>query len=204
MSNQEMNDSDIADQLRLAYRCLRFMRNTKWWWCEFLFVWEMSLVNAYLAIKKYYRAMGFTPKWKHWDFQEKIVWALLDVNGPPRRENKTPEKQRKRAGVRGARKPPLSEKSMGPAGRHSVRLDGSKTHFPVAVPADKKRTTGCHLHRLASKMINGTTNNTKGMQDNVWECLDCDARLCLKCWDAFHSTAEFGTEDYCKVLGKGN
>ena len=45
--NQEMNDNDIADQLRLVYRCLRFMRNTKWWWCEFLFIWETTLVNAY-------------------------------------------------------------------------------------------------------------------------------------------------------------
>ena len=76
--NHEMNDNDIADQLRLVYRCLRFMRNTKWWWCEFLFVSETSLVNAYLVMKKYYRAMGFTPKWKHWDLQEQIAWALLD------------------------------------------------------------------------------------------------------------------------------
>jgi len=50
--NNEMNDNDIADQLRLVYRVMRFMRNTKWWWCEFLFVWEVSLVNAYLSMKK--------------------------------------------------------------------------------------------------------------------------------------------------------
>ena len=49
--NQKMNDCDIADQLRLIYRCLRFMRKTKWWWAEFLWVWETALVNAYLSMK---------------------------------------------------------------------------------------------------------------------------------------------------------
>ena len=45
--NFEMNDNDIADQYRLVYRCLRFQRNTKWWWAEFLYLWETSIVNAY-------------------------------------------------------------------------------------------------------------------------------------------------------------
>ena len=36
--NHEMNDNDIADQLRLVYRALCFMRNNKWWWAEFLYV----------------------------------------------------------------------------------------------------------------------------------------------------------------------
>ena len=93
---------------------------------------------------------------------------------------------------------------MGPAGRHGIRLDRSKTHFPVPVPTDKKRTAGCQLHRLASKKMYGTTNNDVGVRDNVYECVDCDARLCLKCWDSFHSTEVFGIEDYCKVLDMGN
>jgi hypothetical protein len=29
--NYEMNDNDIADQLRLVYRIMRFQRSNKWW-----------------------------------------------------------------------------------------------------------------------------------------------------------------------------
>ena len=34
--NYKMNDNDIADQLRLIYRFMRFQRNNKWWWALFL------------------------------------------------------------------------------------------------------------------------------------------------------------------------
>ena len=30
--NYEMNDNDVADQLRLIYQIMRFQRNNKWWW----------------------------------------------------------------------------------------------------------------------------------------------------------------------------
>ena len=75
--NQEMNDNDIADQLRLIYRCLRFQRNTKWWWAEFLYIWETSLVNVYLLMKRYCKTKGVIPRWTHWEFQESVAWVLL-------------------------------------------------------------------------------------------------------------------------------
>ena len=34
--NFEMNDNDLADQLRLVYRMQRFHRNQKWWWALWL------------------------------------------------------------------------------------------------------------------------------------------------------------------------
>jgi hypothetical protein len=129
--NQEMNDNDIADQLRLIYRCLRFMRNTKWWWAEFLFVWETSLVNAYLLMKNYHLAMGFKPKWTHWEFQEEIAWALLDPDGPPMRENKSrpvfPMYQRvvnqRPDGEKRAR---MTKNSLDQGGAYGKRLDQSR------------------------------------------------------------------------------
>ena len=30
--NYEMNDNDVADQLRLVYRIMHLQRNNKWWW----------------------------------------------------------------------------------------------------------------------------------------------------------------------------
>jgi hypothetical protein len=47
LSNQynfEMNNNDIADQLRLVYRIMRFQRNSKWWWAHFLWGYEVSMV----------------------------------------------------------------------------------------------------------------------------------------------------------------
>jgi hypothetical protein len=35
-NNFQMNDNDMADQLRLVYRIMRFQRNNKWWWTLFL------------------------------------------------------------------------------------------------------------------------------------------------------------------------
>ena len=40
----EMNDNDIADQLRFVYRIMCFRRNTKWWWALFLWGYEVSMV----------------------------------------------------------------------------------------------------------------------------------------------------------------
>ena len=58
------------------------------------------------------------------------------------------------------------------------------------------------MHRLANKVINGVYNNTKGSRDNVWECVDCDVRLCLSCWGDFHIQEEFGKTDYQNILRK--
>ena len=65
------------------------MRKTKWWLAEFLFVWETSIINAYLLMKNFHLAMGLKPKWTHWEFHEEIAWALLDQNGPPMRKTPT-------------------------------------------------------------------------------------------------------------------
>jgi hypothetical protein len=39
--NFQMNDSDIADQLRLDHRIMCFQRNNKWWWALFLWGYEV-------------------------------------------------------------------------------------------------------------------------------------------------------------------
>lgn len=42
--NYEMNDNDIADQLRLQYRMQRLQRNQKWWWALWLWGVEVTLI----------------------------------------------------------------------------------------------------------------------------------------------------------------
>ena len=179
--NQEMNDNDIADQLRLIYRCLRFMRNSKWWWAEFLFVWEVSMVNAYLLMKRFYLANGLTPKWTHWELQESIAWGLLDPKGPPIKERSRPTEIRPRRDVSGQKRKRMTQKSVGAGGSYGRRLDRSLPHLPTPVPAHKKKTTICQLHRLAGSVINMDNKIPDGARKDVMICNDCNAAICIKC-----------------------
>ena len=180
--NQEMNDCDIADQLRLVYRCLRFLRNSKWWWAEFLWVWETAIVNAYLSMKTYYIAMGVKPRWTHWEFQEKIAWALLDPNGPPTRREKSPTKAPRPTPLPKEKKKHMTMKSLGPAGVYGVRLDMGRHHTPQAVPDHQKKTAVCQLHRLVNKLVNEKTEIPAGTRNGVMICGGCNAAVCLQCW----------------------
>ena len=207
--NHEMNDNDIADQYRLVYRCLRFMRNNKWWWAEFLYIWETTMVNSYIAMKQYYHAMGVTPRWTHWEFQESIAWALLDPGGPPQRKETSPEKAVKTQKPRephgvahGEKRRRLTENTLKPGALHGIRLDRSYYHFPSAVAPDKKKTTVCQMHRLANKVMNDSNNIPPGSRKNVMVCEDCGAALCLRCWRDFHTKEVFEIDDYCKIVSE--
>ena len=151
--NQEMNNNDIADQLRLIHRCLRFQRNTKWCWAEFLYVWEVSIVNSYLLMKRYYGAKGLKPRWTHWEFQENISWALLDPNNcwltkdqdksPSKmvRPSRSPEKT-------GGQLPKFTAKSLAEGGALGMRLNQVYEHhiLPLMVEQKKNKSTVCQLY----------------------------------------------------------
>ncbi len=77
--NQQMNSTDIANQLRGLYHPDHWFQNRKWWWA--IFVWAIGVagVSAY----KIYNAMydktkkdndGQLPlKWMHMQFLEELV-----------------------------------------------------------------------------------------------------------------------------------
>ena len=161
--------------------------------------------NVYLLMKKYYLAMGFAPKWAHWQFLEEIAWALLDPDGPPKRgdksQNKVPWRQR---GPTGKKRKQMTVKSIGAGGAYSRRLDPNFNHFPAPVPADKKKTTVCQLHRLAGAAINKDHKIPDGARKDVMICKDCDAALCLQCWGVFHSQDSFEKRDFCRILKENN
>ena len=56
--NINMNNVDIADQLRGSYRPDRWMRKHKWWWLMFFWVHGTLLVNAYVAYKRHMEMEG--------------------------------------------------------------------------------------------------------------------------------------------------
>ena len=68
--NFEMNDNDIADQLRLVYRLQRMHRNQKWWWALWMWAMEVSLVNAYMMYRLYCELKGVGQEYDHHEFNE--------------------------------------------------------------------------------------------------------------------------------------
>jgi hypothetical protein len=77
--NYEMNDNNIADQLRLVYPVMRFQRNNKWWWAFYLWAYEVSMVNLYVSMKWYCELKGVPVPWTHHNWNEAIGYAHVDT-----------------------------------------------------------------------------------------------------------------------------
>ena len=78
--NYNMGSVDIADQLRTYYRIDHWLRNRKWWWSIFLWIFQVSLTNAYVAYSSYCKMHNIRPM-LHRDFISNIVltWLSNDV-----------------------------------------------------------------------------------------------------------------------------
>lgn len=195
--NFEMNDNDIADQLRLVYRFMRFQRNNKWWWALFLWAYEVSMVNSYVAMKRYCELKGVPMKWTHHDWNEAIGYAHLD----PQMEwlqRKSPGKSTANDDTAGATSNATSEAKQRNAridtmalspirGRMNVRLDHTNfRHVPI-----KQTGRGvCQLHRWAAKEDGGDkekNNKPAGSRGNhVAFCEACQVNICIPCWKLYH------------------
>jgi hypothetical protein len=77
--NNNMNSTDIADQLRGVYRPDHWMRNRKWWWA--IWIWGIGVagVNAYKIYEVMYEEQkrldknSVPPRWSHARFLEELV-----------------------------------------------------------------------------------------------------------------------------------
>ena len=52
--NNNMNNVDIADQLRAVYRCNKWMRKRKLYWLIFFWSLELLITNSYVLQRKYH------------------------------------------------------------------------------------------------------------------------------------------------------
>ncbi len=88
--NQNMNNVDIADQLRGQYRPDHWLRHKMWWLAIFIWGLRVAKVNAY----KIYVAMwdeenkkgraDLLGKWSHVEFVEELVYDLIFPEQPMR------------------------------------------------------------------------------------------------------------------------
>jgi hypothetical protein len=198
--NYQMNDYDIADQLRLVYQIMHFQRNNKWWWALFLWGYKVSVVNSYVSMKRYCELKGVPVPWSHHDWNEAIGYTHLDPEYWPKQKGPfsknddatgSATKQAATSDLPKKKAPRLVSMSLSPTrGRLKGRLD-HKTRLHMPLPP-LSANAACQLHRWAHKESNPMDNpegaNVKpsGSRAHVMQCEECGMHLCLKCWPIFH------------------
>ena len=74
--NMNMNNVDVADQLRGSYRPERCMRKQKWWWSMFFWGHGTLIVNAFVAYR-WYMEMEVKVPMSRYAFRLKLVLAKV-------------------------------------------------------------------------------------------------------------------------------
>ncbi len=74
--NMNMNNVNIADQLRNQYQPDKWMRKQKWWWSMFFGGHGKMLVNAYIAYKRFMEMNGKHPILLY-EFQMNAILAKI-------------------------------------------------------------------------------------------------------------------------------
>jgi hypothetical protein len=130
--NFEMSNNNIADQLWLVYLIMWFQRNNKWWWALFLWGYKASLVNLYVAMKRYYELKGVPVKWTHHNWNEAIAYADINPNEYWPRAKSPPKIVDLNVTVAKGRSHKMDSLALSPTrGQLRGRLNGSMTHMPV-------------------------------------------------------------------------
>jgi hypothetical protein len=177
--NFQMNDNDIADQLRLVFWIMRFQRNKKWWWALFLRGYEVSLVNSYVSMTRYCELKGVPVPWTHHDWNKAIGYAHLDPieywprrKGPLKNDDTTcPAKQDNPSDLK-KKAPRVDSVALLPTwGRLKGRLNhNTKIHMPV--PPSSQNAT-CQLRCWAYKEMHpldkaeGSNIKPSGLRSHV-------------------------------------
>ena len=153
-----MNDNDIANQLRLQYRMMRFTCNTKWWWALWLWGFEVSLVNSYKMYQRHHKDQGWPVEFTHYKFIEAVAHAWIDpINCWPTRNRTTLkllEKKLKRRKLElEGRCRQITTESLSKEGQYHGRLDTLLNHFPLATNKSE-HPTQCQMQMIAGKLKN--------------------------------------------------
>ena len=75
--NNDMNAIDIADQLRNNYRFDHWLRNFKWWWSIFMWVFGVLIVNSYVVYNSVCDATGLLKKQRYSQYQFRLAIARM-------------------------------------------------------------------------------------------------------------------------------
>ena len=80
--NENMNNVDLADQLRNCYRFNHWFRNRKWWWSIYLWSLGVAATNAFVMYLKLYEVeakkhLTMPKKWTHLEFLVELIYDFM-------------------------------------------------------------------------------------------------------------------------------
>ena len=162
--NNGMGDVDQADQLRLQYRSQYWLRNQKWWFAIFLWIFECSHTNCYVLYRKYYEIHGRKPLRTHYQFIQDIALAWLKpsqywpkpkkvtrISSQHSMDESTVSASVVTRRVSGSvkRSAVFNDNSLNPyTGSLRCRLDSSLNHMPTKID---KPEANCQMHYWKKK-----------------------------------------------------
>ena len=207
--NYNMNNVDIADQLRGTYRWDKWMRKRKWWWSIYFWVCQMLLTNCYITYKKY-MVMHKHKYLSQYDFKSKVCLCWIDSRFIPKTGKRKAESSPTVAEVTVTNEEEMSclsstrlsgtvwcsrvnDRSLDEtAGSLKIRLNHQEQHWPSTPIVDDAR---CQLHAWA------TGGNKYRMR--ICYCSTCNVNLCVDCYRLFHTQANLKgmKESLCLQFG---
>ena len=198
--NYGMGNVDQADQLRLQYRSTYWLRNRKWWWSMFFWLFEGALTNSYVLYRKFFQIHDRKPPLNHYEYIRAISLAWLDQS-----KYWTSKKKKTQSSEGASSSSSVSDESMisrlrptnqptklvksttfsdssldSYSGSLRCRLDRHYTHLPERTG---KSVGNCQLCYWKSK---------KRVRGYVLRCSSCQVLLCLDCYKPFHELVDLG------------
>ena len=206
--NNGMGNVDQADQLRLQYRIHYWIRNRKWWWAIFFWVFENSLTNCYVLYRKFHE-LHERKHLSHYEFIQQIGLAWLKPSsywpskastgrGAKRKGMRTVSDDQTSASVAtitvaesvvaqrknliNKKNSTMTVKALDPySGCLRCRLDHNLNHLPIK---NDKPKNNCQLHYWANK---------QKVRAQLMKCGTCNVTLCITCYKIFHEVAQLKT-----------
>jgi hypothetical protein len=165
------------------------------------------MVNAYWMMVRYCMLCRIKVPFTHYKFQEQIGYALLDPeNEWPRMMKEAHARMKRKSNSTSEVKqtsirPRLTETTLSPTkGKLSHRRHHELRHYPHR--DGKSSEWVCQLHRQANRAVNNSVKIPKGARSDVWECRACRVRLCIGCWELYHTHERFEDSDYEAILAR--
>lgn len=206
--NYNMNNVDIADQLRGSYRFDHWMRKRKWWWSMFFWCYQMLLTNCFIVYKKY-MIMHRQKPMTHYEFQKAIALAWIDSKHYWPNLNKKRKlplefdliskssslskslstkhdmattrrslRMHTEASKQRMKSIRVTDESLAPDGALRIRLQRGE-HWPVM--NEEKKEPRCQLHYWATDLKH---------RAQLMFCQTCEVTLCLQCFKLFHTVED--------------
>ena len=203
--NNGMGNVDQADQLRLQYRIHYWIRNRKWWWAIFFWIFENALTNCYVVYRKFHE-LHERKHLSHYEFIRKIGLAWLkpsaywqsQATSTKRGEGKSTRKVSdentsvsvdtctvaesvvaRRKILFTKKNSTMTANALDPySGYLRCRLDHNLNHLPIR---NDKPENNCQLHYWATK---------QKVRAQLMKCGTCNVTLCISCYKLFHESAQ--------------